>query len=68
MAGPCSFPSGTSRREYDEMWELVCNYHGSCTPDSHRVFDKNGDIISHSFITRREWLARRNRLRTGKTL
>lgn len=67
MSGPCSFPSGASRREYEEMWVMVCDFHKDCTPDSHRVFDKNGEIVFHSFITKREWLFKRNQLRTGKT-
>ncbi len=67
MPGPNSLPNGSSRMEYAEMWVLVCDYHNNCTPDSHKVFDKHGDIIFHAFITKREWLAKRNKLRTGKT-
>ena len=67
MAGPCSLPNGNSRTEYDEMWFMVCNLHKDCTPDNHQMFGKNGELIHHEFITQREWLARRNRLRTGKT-
>ena len=65
--GPCSFPNGKSREEYDDFWVMVCNLHNDCTPDAHRVFDKFGEVIRHEFITKREWLSRRNRLRTGKT-
>lgn len=68
MSGPCSLPNGSSREEYSAQWELVCDFHKDCTPDSHSVVDKNGREINHSFIYRREWLAKRNRLRTGKTV
>lgn len=61
--GPCSFKG--SKAEYDELYEIVCDYHYTC--DS-REFDKNGDEVKHDFITYREWLARRGRLRTGKTV
>lgn len=71
MSGPCSLPNGNSRMEYAAMWNLVCDIHHKgniiCTPDNHTVFDKHGDLIHHAFITKREWLARRNKLRTGKT-
>jgi len=68
MAGPCSLPNGNSRMEYAAQWELVCDIHKECTPDDHKVLDKFGDVIRHEFITQREWLAKRGRLRTGKTL
>lgn len=67
MPGPCSLPNGNSRAEWRGMWEMVCDYHGNCTPDNHRVLDVRGDVINHNFITRREWLAMRNKLRTGKS-
>ena len=67
MPGPCSLPNG-GKREYAEMWFMLCNLHKDCTPDSHDEFNKNGDEIRHEFITKREWLSRRNRLRTGKTI
>lgn len=67
MTGPCSLPNGNSRMEYAAMWMLVCDYHKDCTPDNHKVIDKHGDIIAHAFITKHEWLAKRNKLRTGKT-
>lgn len=66
MPGPCSLPNG-NKAEYAEMWDMVCDYHKDCTPGSHRVLDKHWDLISHAFITKREWLAKRNKLRTGKT-
>lgn len=66
MPGPCSLPNG-SKSEYSDMWTLVCDYHKDCTPDDHEVFNKHWDLIPHAFITKREWLAKRNKLRTGKT-
>lgn len=67
MSGPCSLPNGSSRAEWRGMWDTVCDIHKDCTPDSHRVFDKYGDIIFHAWISKREWLAKRGKLRTGKT-
>lgn len=66
MPGPCSLPDG-GRSEFAAMWDMVCDYHKDCTPDNHRVLDKHGDVIFHAFITRRAWLSKRNKLRTGKT-
>lgn len=73
MPGPCSLPNGSSRMEYAEQWELVCDLHHKgenkvCTPDSHKVYDKHEDVIFHAWVSKREWLARRNKLRTGKTV
>lgn len=64
MPGPMSLPNG-SRRQYDELSEIVCDTHFNCNM---QVTDKNGNEVRHDYITYREWLARRNRLRTGKTL
>ena len=57
MAGPCSNPSGP-KRVWEEMNEIVCNIHFNCDMDADKT---------HEYITYREWLARRNKLRTGKT-
>lgn len=67
MSGPCSLPNGSSRMEYMAMWDKVCDFHKDCTPDNHQVLDKNDNVIRHSFIFKREWLAKRGRLTTGKT-
>lgn len=64
MAGPLSLPSG-NRREYDELNDIVCDIHFNC--DMQEV-SKHGDEIKHDYITYREWLSRRNKLRTGKTM
>lgn len=58
MPGPCSQPDGDKRR-WEELNEIVCDIHFNCDMDE----DK-----SHELITYRMWLARRNRLRTGKTV
>lgn len=73
MPGPLSLPNGRSRVEYTEMWDIVCDIHHKndervCTPDDHKMLDKYGDVIFHAWVTKREWLARRNKLRTGKTV
>lgn len=65
MAGPMSLPNGSSRRDYDELNDIVCHFHFSCDM---REMDKHGDEIKHDYITYREWLARRGKLRTGKTV
>lgn len=57
MAGPCSQPAGDKSR-WQELNELVCNIHFRCFMEEDET---------HDFITYREWLAKRNRLRTGKT-
>lgn len=62
MSGPCSLPNGSSRMEYAEQWFLVCDNHKDCTPDM-----PDATYNHHEFIFKREWLARRNKLRTGKT-
>lgn len=54
--GPCSQSNDKSR--WEELNEIVCNIHFNC--------DMSADK-AHEYITYREWLARRNRLRTGKT-
>lgn len=64
MPGPMSLPQG-GRREYDELNDVVCNYHFNCDM---AAFNKHGDEVKHDYITYREWLARRNKLRTGKTV
>lgn len=57
MSGPCSNPQG-GKALWEEMNEIVCAVHFHC--------DMNADR-THEYITYREWLARRNKLRTGKT-
>ncbi len=64
MPGPMSLPNG-GRREYDELNEIVCNVHFKCEMQS---FDKHGNVVKHDYVTYREWLARRGRLHTGKTV
>lgn len=61
--GPCSLPEGGKRR-YDELNVIVCDVHFNCDMAE---FDKNGRLVAHDYVTYREWLFRRNRLRTGKT-
>lgn len=61
--GPCSLPDGDKRR-YDELNEIVCDIHYTCNGAE---FNKDGEPVAHEFITYRLWLAKRNRLRTGKT-
>jgi hypothetical protein len=63
MAGPCSLPEG-SRARWLELNEIVCDKHFHCDM---RKYTKDGDVIEHDYITYREWLFRRNRLRTGKS-
>jgi hypothetical protein len=58
MAGPCSQPAGDKAR-WEELNELVCDKHYKCNMSLLEV---------HDFISYREWLHRRNRLRTGKTV
>lgn len=57
MSGPCSLPNGPKAR-WEELNEIVCAIHYNCDMDA----DKK-----HEYITYRVWLARRNRLRTGKS-
>lgn len=64
MAGPMSLPSGDKAR-WNDLNDIVCNKHYTCDM---RVVNDEGDVITHEYITYREWLARRNRLRTGKTV
>lgn len=64
MPGPCSLPNG-GKKEYADMNEIVCNIHFNCNM---QIVDKNGKEVKHEYITYREWLSKRNRLRTGKTL
>lgn len=64
MAGPCSLPAGDKSR-WQELNEIVCNNHFHCTM---AAVDKEGNPLVHDYITYREWLYRRNRLTTGKTL
>lgn len=58
MPGPVSLPAGDKSR-WEEMNEIVCAIHFNC--------DMNADK-THEYITYREWLARRNKLRTGKSV
>lgn len=64
MAGPCSQPAGDKSR-WNELNDIVCDKHFHCTME---IVDKKGNIVEHDYITYRMWLARRNRLRTGKTV
>lgn len=64
MPGPCSLPNGP-KSEWEQMNEVVCNNHFNCDM---AAVDKKGNPIVHDYITYREWLHRRNRLTTGKTL
>lgn len=64
MPGPMSLPAGSKSR-WDDLNDIVCDKHFTCNM---QVMDKHGDVIIHDYITYREWLARRNRLRTGKTV
>lgn len=58
MAGPMSLPEG-SKSLFAELNEVVCDIHFTCD-----MSDKS----KHDYITYREWLSRRGRLRTGKTV
>lgn len=58
MVGPCSQPDGDKRR-WVELNQIVCDIHFHCDM---------GEEKTHDYITYRMWLARRNRLRTGKTV
>ena len=61
MAGPGSMPSG-DRKEYEFLREMRCDAHGEyCYGDGEER------KTPHVMITWREWLLKRNRLRTGKT-
>ena len=64
MPGPSSYPKG-NRREYDELNEIVCDVHFNCNM---KEVNKDGEVIKHDYITYREWLFRRRRLTTGKTV
>lgn len=64
MVGPCSLPDGDKSR-YEELNEIVCDVHFACEM---QLFDKHGNLVTHDYITYREWLSRRNKLRTGKTM
>lgn len=58
MSGPISLPNGP-KSYWEELNEIVCDVHFTCDMDPEKA---------HDFITYRVWLARRNRLRTGKTM
>ena len=58
MAGPCSMPA-QEREQWNEHNEIVCDIHYKCDMD---------ERDRHDYITYREWLFRRRRLVTGKTL
>ena len=60
--GPCSVFN--DKRRFEELNEIVCDIHYNCDMAE---YDKNGNAVKHDYITYRIWLARRNRLRTGKT-
>lgn len=57
MPGPCSRPEDVEF-SWSEMNETVCDLHHKCEMQA---------WLRHDYITFREWLYRRNRLRTGKT-
>lgn len=63
MSGPCSLPEG-NRTRWEEMNEIVCNIHFNCHMQD---VDAKGKEVIHDYITYRVWLARRKKLRTGKT-
>lgn len=58
MAGPNSLPEGNKSR-WEELNEIVCDIHFTCDMDESK---------QHDYITYRMWLAKRNRLRTGKSV
>jgi hypothetical protein len=64
VSGPYSLPNG-DKAFWNELNMIVCNNHFEC--DMAKV-DEDGNPITHDYITYREWLYRRNKLRTGKTL
>lgn len=64
MAGPCSLPHGP-KSKWEEMNEIVCDKHFTC--DMAEEDDKGREVI-HDYITYREWLFRRRRLTTGKSV
>jgi len=58
MAGPNSVPNGDTRLMMGHVnTEYRCDTHSKCSWEEK----------SCKIITLREWLAKRNRLRTGKT-
>ncbi len=63
MAGPVSLPEGNKAR-WNELNEIVCDKHYHCNM---AVEDKDGNPVTHDYVTYRVWLMRRNRLRTGKS-
>ncbi len=65
MPGPCSMPNGDKRR-WEELNDIVCDTHFVCWPGRDDNYVRPGSKCV--LITYREWLRRRNRLRTGKTL
>jgi hypothetical protein len=58
MPGPCSQPEGNKSR-WEELNEIVCDIHFTCDMSAKK---------QHEFIPYRLWLAKRNKLRTGKTV
>jgi len=69
MAGPCSYPA-QDRAEYRRHDEIICDTHTNrdfeCAPHNPKT-GKGGEELEHVWVTRRVWLAKRNRLTTGKT-
>lgn len=63
MSGPCSFPDGDKSR-WEELNEIVCDVHFHCWPGK----GDSKQFKPCDLITLREWLYRRNRLHTGKTV
>lgn len=60
MAGPNSVPAG-DKALYERLTEFVCVKHTDC------VGDKATEKSPCEWLSRREWLLKSNRLRTGKT-
>ena len=58
MSGPCSLPMG-DRTRWNELNEIVCDIHYHCDMDKEKT---------HAYMTYRMWLAKRGKLRTGKSV
>lgn len=69
MAGPCSYPA-QDRAEHARHNDIVCDIHTFpewvCDPVAPKM-GRDGEELKHVWVTRRVWLAKRNRLTTGKT-
>lgn len=60
MSGPCSVPFG-DKQFSEELREPKCDRHDKCWGE--KGSEKNPCVM----ISTREWLLKRNRLKTGKT-